>query len=131
MGGVLVLVGSLCYAELATTYPRMGGDYIYLTRAFGRPCGFLFGWAQLAVILTGSIGAMAYAFGDLWPELASWFMLGVLLAGIITALLPPGELPLFRMALDAAEKWSRIEPPQTDTLQAMASDLDPIFPLSA
>jgi len=64
LGGVLVLIGSLCYAELATTYPRMGGDYVYLTRAYGRWVGFLFGWAQLAVILTGSIGTMAYAFAD-------------------------------------------------------------------
>lgn len=64
LGGVLALVGALCYAELATTYPRMGGDYVYLTRAFGPWAGFLFGWAQLTVILTGSIGAMAYAFAD-------------------------------------------------------------------
>lgn len=64
LGGVLSFIGALCYAELATTYPRMGGDYVYLSRAFGKPVGFLFGWAQLAVILTGSIGAMAYAFGD-------------------------------------------------------------------
>ena len=69
LGGVLALLGSLCYAELATTYPRMGGDYVYLTRAFGRSVGFLFGWAQLTVILTGSIGAMAYAFGDYAIEL--------------------------------------------------------------
>lgn len=64
LGGVLSFIGALCYAELTTTYPRMGGDYVYLSRAFGRPVGFLFGWAQLAVILTGSIGAMAYAFGE-------------------------------------------------------------------
>jgi len=63
-GGVLCLVGALCYAELATTYPRNGGDYEYLSRAGGRWLGFLFGWAQLAVILPGSIGAMAYAFAD-------------------------------------------------------------------
>ncbi|MCH8829528.1 MAG: amino acid permease, partial [Planctomycetes bacterium] len=72
LGGVLSFIGALCYAELATTYPRMGGDYVYLSRAFGRPVGFLFGWAQLAVILTGSIGAMAYAFGNysygLWSD---------------------------------------------------------------
>ena len=72
LGGVLALIGSLCYAELATTYPRMGGDYVYLTRAFGRWVGFLFGWAQLTVILTGSIGAMAYAFGDYAVELFGW-----------------------------------------------------------
>ena len=64
LGGALSFVGALCYAELATTYPRMGGDYVYLSRAYGSWVGFLFGWAQLAVILTGSIGAMAYAFGD-------------------------------------------------------------------
>jgi basic amino acid/polyamine antiporter, APA family len=64
LGGMVALVGSFCYAELATTYPRMGGDYVYLTRAFGRRVGFLFGWAQLTAIRTGSIGAMAYVFGD-------------------------------------------------------------------
>jgi amino acid transporter len=64
LGGGLALVGAFCYAELATTYPRVGGDYVYLTKAFGRPVGFLFGWAQLTVILTASIGAMAYAFAD-------------------------------------------------------------------
>jgi amino acid transporter len=64
LGGILSLVGALCYAELATTYPQLGGDYVYLTRAFGRLTGFLFGWAQLAVILTASIGAMACVFAD-------------------------------------------------------------------
>src|SRR6516162_11078687 len=61
-GGLLALVGAFCYAELATTYPRAGGDYVYLTRAFGPWCGFLFGWAQLIVILPASIGAMAIVF---------------------------------------------------------------------
>ena len=69
MGGLLSLIGSLCYAELATTYPRSGGDYHYLTKAFGRWMGFLFGWAQLAVILTGSIASMAYAFADYGVQL--------------------------------------------------------------
>lgn len=62
--GILSLVGALCYAELATTYPRYGGDYVYLTRGFDRPMGFLFGWAQLAVVLSASTGAMAFIFGD-------------------------------------------------------------------
>lgn len=63
-GGLLSLIGAACYAELASTYPRSGGDYVYLSRAFGPFVGFLFGWAQLAVILTGSIGMMAYVFAD-------------------------------------------------------------------
>jgi amino acid transporter len=64
LGGALSLVGALCYAELATTYPRSGGDYTYLSRAYGPWAGFLFGWSQLAVLMTGSIGMMAYIFAD-------------------------------------------------------------------
>jgi len=71
IAGGLSLVGALCYAELATAYPRSGGDYVYLTRAYAPSVGFLYGWAQLAVILTGSIGMMAYIFADyavkIWP----------------------------------------------------------------
>src|SRR6516162_11405050 len=61
-GGLLALIGALCFAELATTYPRSGGEYVYLTRAFGPLAGFLFAWAQLAIIRPGSIGAVAYVF---------------------------------------------------------------------
>jgi amino acid transporter len=62
LGGVCSLLGALCYAELATTYPEAGGDYVYLTRAFGRSIGFWFAWTQLWVIRPGSIGAFAYVF---------------------------------------------------------------------
>src|SRR5262245_58612963 len=64
LGGALSLIGALCYAELASTYPRSGGDYVFLSRAYGDWCGFLFGWAQLAVILTSSIAMMGFVFGD-------------------------------------------------------------------
>jgi amino acid transporter len=64
LGGILSLIGALCYAELASTYPRMGGDYVYLSRAFGPWAGFLFGWAQLTVVLTANIGMMAFVFGE-------------------------------------------------------------------
>ncbi len=76
IGGGLSLIGALCYAELATTYPRSGGDYVYLTRAYGRPVGFLFGWAELSCIMTGSIGMMVYIFaqyaGRLWSVAAEY-----------------------------------------------------------
>jgi amino acid transporter len=62
VGGLVALIGALCFAELATTYPRSGGEYVYLTRAFGPLAGFLFAWAQLTVIRPGSIGAVAYVF---------------------------------------------------------------------
>jgi len=69
VGGILSLVGALCYAELATTYPQAGGDYVYLTRAFGRPVGFLFAWAQLWIVRPGSVGVMAFVFARYANEL--------------------------------------------------------------
>jgi basic amino acid/polyamine antiporter, APA family len=73
LGGVLTLCGALTYAELATSYPRDGGDYEYLSRAFGPWCGFLFAWIQLTAVISGNIAIMAYAFADyglrLWPGL--------------------------------------------------------------
>src|ERR1700722_11302503 len=62
LGGLIALIGAFCYAELATTYPKTGGDYYYLSKGFGPATGFLFGWAQVAVVIPASIGAMAYAF---------------------------------------------------------------------
>jgi amino acid transporter len=64
VAGALSWCGGVCYAELATTYPRDGGDYVYLTRAFGPWCGFLFGWVQLTTVISGNIAIMAYAFAD-------------------------------------------------------------------
>ena len=61
-GGVLSLIGALCYAELATSYPEEGGDYVYLTRAFGRRMGFVFAWSELWIVRPGSIGFLAYVF---------------------------------------------------------------------
>jgi amino acid transporter len=81
VGGLLSWCGAVCYAELATTCPRDGGDYVYLTRAFGPWCGFLFCWAQLTTVLSGNIAIMAYAFADysleVWP---GWSRHDILLA---------------------------------------------------
>ncbi len=64
LGGLLALIGAFCFAELSTAYPRSGGEYVYLSRAFGRWMSYLFAWAQLGVIRTGSIAAVAYVFAD-------------------------------------------------------------------
>ena len=64
LGGVISLVGALCYAELATSHPHPGGDYHFLQRAYGRAVSLMFGWARLSVITTGSIALLAFVFGD-------------------------------------------------------------------
>ena len=62
VGAFLSLCGAMVYAELATAWPREGGDYVYLTRAYGRWAGFLFGWLQLSVVRPGDIAVVAFAF---------------------------------------------------------------------
>ena len=63
-GGVISMIGALCYAELTTTYPNAGGDYHFLKRAFGYSPAFLFAWARVTVIQTGSVAMMAFIIGD-------------------------------------------------------------------
>ncbi len=64
IGAALTLAGALCYAELASAFPHPGGDYHFLTRAFGRDISFFFGWARITVILTGSIAILGYVCGE-------------------------------------------------------------------
>jgi basic amino acid/polyamine antiporter, APA family len=63
-GGVISLVGALCYAELASAYPSAGGEYHFLTSAYGRDAGFIFAWARMTVIQTGAIALVAFILGD-------------------------------------------------------------------
>jgi basic amino acid/polyamine antiporter, APA family len=71
LGGVMSLIGALCYAELATAYPHAGGNYYYLQRAFGNSLAFLFAWARMTVIQTGSIALLAFVFGDYASQILS------------------------------------------------------------
>lgn len=63
-GAAIMLIGALCYAELASRYPDAGGEYHFLLRAYGPGLAFLFAWARLAVIQTGAIATVAFVFGD-------------------------------------------------------------------
>jgi APA family basic amino acid/polyamine antiporter len=63
-GGVVALIGALCYGELAHRRPRAGGGYVYLREAWGPLPAFLYGWALLLVIATGAIAAVAVTFAD-------------------------------------------------------------------
>lgn len=71
LGGGISLVGALCFAELATTYPDPGGNYAYLKRAFGDRMAFLFSWARMTIIQPGSIALLAFVLGDYSTQLLS------------------------------------------------------------
>lgn len=68
IGGVIALVGALCFAELTTTYPEKGGDYGYLKRAFHPRVGFAFSWTAFWIVRPANIGAMAMIFGEFAQE---------------------------------------------------------------
>jgi len=94
VGGVLSLFGALGYAELASAWPKEGGDYVYLSRAYGRWAGFLFGWVQLAITRPGDIAVMAFIFATYATQLyqpfdnadASRIAYAVLAVTILTAI---------------------------------------------
>jgi basic amino acid/polyamine antiporter, APA family len=64
VGGLITLIGALCYAELAAAHPHAGGEYHFLSRAYGRPTAVLFGWARGSVMQTGAIAGVAFVLGD-------------------------------------------------------------------
>lgn len=57
VGGALAFSGAMAYAELAALRPRAGGEYVYLTAAYGRPAGFLTGWTSFVAGFSGAVAA--------------------------------------------------------------------------
>lgn len=69
---VLTVVAALSYGELAAAMPDAGGQYVYLREAFGPLCAFLYGWTLFLVIQTGTVAAVAVAFGKFTGVLFPW-----------------------------------------------------------
>jgi len=61
-GGILCLLGALCFAELATMLPRAGGLYVYLREAYGKGAAFLFGWQEFLFNRPASTAALSMIF---------------------------------------------------------------------
>jgi len=62
LGGLIALTGALTFGELGSLFPRAGGIYVFLKEAYGGWLGFLYGWAYLVIITSGSIAVLALAF---------------------------------------------------------------------
>jgi APA family basic amino acid/polyamine antiporter len=75
VGGLISLLGALCYVELGSSLPEAGGEYVYLREGLGGAWGFLFGWTHSMVARPASVAAIAAGFlrfcGFLWPSLAN------------------------------------------------------------
>src|SRR5918996_6666991 len=84
-GGLLAMAGGLAYAEMGSMYPRSGGLYVFLSEAYGAVWGFLFGWACLLVILTGSVATVAVGFAEYF----SYFFPALSTGNVLAALTMP------------------------------------------
>ncbi len=64
VGALFALCGALSYSELGVNFPSSGGEYVYLTRAFGPAWGFMSGWISFFAGFSAPIAAAALAFAD-------------------------------------------------------------------
>ena len=64
VGGLCAFLGAMCYSELAANYPSSGGEYVYLTKAYGPTWGFMTGWASFFAGFSAPIAAAALAFSE-------------------------------------------------------------------
>jgi len=62
LGGLIALTGALTFGELGALFPKAGGIYVFLKEAYGGWLGFLYGWAYLVIITSGSIAVLSLAF---------------------------------------------------------------------
>jgi APA family basic amino acid/polyamine antiporter len=96
VGALFALAGALSYSELGINFPSSGGEYVYLTRAFGPEWGFMTGWvsffagfsAPIAAAALGFTGYLAHIFPALQHDNA-FFVLG---SGTFTIRLGPEQL---------------------------------------
>jgi len=64
VGAVFAFAGALSYSELGINFPSSGGEYVYLTHAFGPEWGFMTGWVSFFAGFSAPIAAAALAFSD-------------------------------------------------------------------
>lgn len=87
VGGLTALGGALSYAELATMFPRSGGEYNFMSRIFHPAVGFLAGWISATVGFTAPIALAAMAFGTYFAGVfpgAPALLLGLMLVWGVT-----------------------------------------------
>jgi len=96
VGALFALAGALSYSELGINFPSSGGEYVYLTRAFGPEWGFMTGWVSFFAGFSAPIAAAALAFSDylahLFPTLQHANASLVIGSGIFSLRLGRGQL---------------------------------------
>lgn len=111
LGGLAIFVSSLVMAELATRFPRSGGEYAWLREAYGPFVAFFFGWAYTIFMVGGGAATIAAAFGDAahglfgglpakgWAGLAVVTVVGANMAGLKTGAALQNVLTVFKVLI--------------------------------
>src|SRR3989442_5603224 len=86
VGGVVSLLGALSVAELGAAMPHAGGQYVYLTRAYGPASGFLYGWTSGVVINPASIAAIVVGFATYFGFFVPLSGAGIKLVAVLSLL---------------------------------------------
>lgn len=68
----IALCGACTYAELASTYPHVGGDYEYLKRAYHPNIGVLFVWSEFWVVRPANVGFVTLVFAKYFSRIVGW-----------------------------------------------------------
>jgi APA family basic amino acid/polyamine antiporter len=87
LGGIISLSGALTFGELGSMFPQAGGIYVYLREAYGNGVAFLYGWAYLIIITSGSIAVLALAFSYYLSFLIPMNELMKIIVSIITIII--------------------------------------------
>ena len=95
LGGILAITGGLTYAEMGAMYPSSGGVYVFLREAYGPLPAFLYGWASLLVVISGSMAAVAVGFA----EYLSYFIPAASTSNVVLSL----PVPWGRWAISAGQ----------------------------
>jgi basic amino acid/polyamine antiporter, APA family len=82
LSGLMTVIAAITYGELAAMMPRAGGQYVYLRESLGPLWGFLYGWTLFLVIQTGTIAAVAVAFGKFVGIFVPWVSDGNILLNL-------------------------------------------------
>jgi APA family basic amino acid/polyamine antiporter len=64
VGAVCAFLGAICYSELGINFPSSGGEYVYLTQAYGPTWGFMTGWVSFFAGFSAPIATAALAFSN-------------------------------------------------------------------
>ncbi len=93
VGGIVAMCGALSYAELSAAFPRSGGEYNFLSRAYSQAVGFLAGWVSATVGFAAPVAIAAMAFGEYLQGIlpgAPPLLMGLVLVWLCSAVLSRG-----------------------------------------